>query len=65
VFTQLSFPQGCFRQHDITGWLNATARDAADIMLVSNRSPIRILQYIPPYVYYNVFPHTFTTIYSP
>jgi hypothetical protein len=47
VFTQLSFPQGCFRQHDITGWLTATARDAADIMLVSHCSPIRLLQYIP------------------
>jgi hypothetical protein len=47
VFTQLSFPQGCFRQHDITGWLNATARDAADIMLVPT---------VPPYViYYNIF----------
>ncbi len=35
VFSQLSFPQGCFRQHDVTGWLNATARDAPDIMQVS------------------------------
>jgi predicted acyl esterase len=34
VFSQLSFPQGCFRQHDVTGWLNATARDAPDIMQV-------------------------------
>ena len=34
VFSQLSFPQGCFRQHDVTGWLNATARDAPDIMRV-------------------------------
>jgi hypothetical protein len=35
VFSQLSFPQGCFREHDITGWLNATARDAPDIMQVT------------------------------
>jgi predicted acyl esterase len=34
VFSQLSFPQGCFRQNDVTGWLNATARDSPEVMQV-------------------------------
>jgi hypothetical protein len=38
VFSQLSFPQGCFREHDITGWLNATARDAPEVMQVTHVS---------------------------